>query len=117
MLVARVSRLTSGSQPQDDLQSQCPQEDSWEASITDRKAACLVIFPPIAVCLSCTPRSWRTCEEGLNDLFAADHDGPVFSILLDRQVVSFLWLINLNLYVCMAEGRPNRGQSTSEVSH
>lgn len=107
----------AANQPQGDLQFQCPQVESWEASITDGEATCLIIFSPSAVSLSCIPWPWRTGEERLNHLFVANHNGPVFSILLAREVVSFPWLIDLILHVYVAEGGTNRVQSTSEVSH
>ncbi len=54
----------------------------------------------------------------MNYLFIADHDWPVFSILLDRQIVPFPGLIDLKSHgVCEAEWSPNGGHPMSEVSH
>ena len=116
VLPERVSPLMSGSQPQEDLQFERPQGDSWEASITNRRTTSLVVFVPSAICLSCTPRPCRLGEKRLDNLFVADHNWPVFSILLNRQVISFRWLIDPD-DVCVAEWGPNRRLSLPDVSH
>lgn len=57
-------------------------------------------------------------EESLDYLFVADHHGPIFSILLDTEVISFLWLIDFGLHnVAMTERGSGRGHSMPKVRH
>ena len=57
-------------------------------------------------------------EASLEEFFVADHNGPVFSMLLDTEVISFLWLIDFGLHnVAMAERGLGRGHFMSEVRH
>ena len=57
-------------------------------------------------------------EESLEYLFVAYQNRPVFSMLVDTEVVSFLWLIDFRLHdVAVAERDPGRGHFMSEVRH
>ena len=58
-------------------------------------------------------------EESLEYLFVAYQNRPVFSsMLLDTEVVSFLWLIDFRLHdVAVAERGPGRGHFMFEVRH
>ena len=59
---------------------------------------------PTADTWATTLKPWPSSKEDLYNLFVAAHDSPVFSILLDTEVVSFLWFIDLRLHdVAMAE--------------
>ena len=57
-------------------------------------------------------------EESLEYLFVTNHYRPVFSMLLDTKVISFLWLIDFGLHnVAVAERGHGRGLFLSEVRH
>ena len=112
VLVEETSQSTTLIQPQDDdLQFQFSQVDEGEASLIDHTATDLVISSPISICLTCTLRPWLTREIGLDYFFVAGDNGPVFLILFDGKVVSFLWLVDFGLHdVSMAKWELKRGQ-------